>query len=92
MNFIYRPKNGDILYPIFQIGITQGIKTPLIPIGVGISIRDKFSITGGPLIAFQNQLNKLSIGEMSDDAKLKDDIQTHVKWNWYLSINYKIGK
>lgn len=89
LNFLYKFKHGDLLYPMFQVGITQGIKTPLFPIGAGFSIRNNFSITAGPLIAFQNELGDLSIGDTADDALLKDDITTHVKWSWYLSLNYK---
>src|SRR5690606_9953044 len=92
LNFLFRPNNGDILYPMLQIGITQGLKTPLFPIGFGFSIRDKFSITAGPLLAFQNELNKLTIGSPADDATLKDDLQSHIKISWYISLNYKLGK
>ncbi|MCK8520081.1 hypothetical protein M0D21_00765 [Aquimarina sp. D1M17] len=92
LNFIYKPKRGDILYPLLQIGITQGLKTPLFPIGGGFSIRNKFSLTAGPLLAFQNELDKLSIGDISDDVKLKDDLQSRIRVSWYISLNYKIGK
>ncbi|WP_340155807.1 hypothetical protein [uncultured Winogradskyella sp.] len=92
LNFLLRPKKGDILYPMLQIGITQGVKTPLFPIGFGFSIRDKFSITAGPLIAFQNELETLSVGSLADDAMLKDDLDTRVRLSWYLSLNYKLGK
>ncbi|OUS02243.1 hypothetical protein A9Q86_04255 [Flavobacteriales bacterium 33_180_T64] len=92
LNFLLRPKKGDILYPMLQIGVTQGIKTPLFPVGIGFSIRDRFSITIGPLLAFQNELDKLTIGATADDAILKDDINTRVRVSWYLSLNYKLGK
>ncbi|MBJ7882965.1 hypothetical protein [Gelidibacter salicanalis] len=90
LNFLLRPKYGDILYPLFQVGVTQGIKTPLIPIGIGISIRNRFSLTAGPLLAFQNELDKLTVGSTTDDAGLKDDLISHIRVSWYISLNYKL--
>ncbi len=90
LNFLYRLRQGDIFYPMFQVGITQGIKTPMFPIGVGFTIRDKFSVTFGPLLAFQRELDKLEIGAMTDDATLQDDLESRIKASFYISINFRL--
>ncbi|WP_046758140.1 hypothetical protein [Kordia jejudonensis] len=90
LNFLYRLKEGDIFYPMFQVGITQGIKTPMFPIGVGFTIRDKFSVTAGPLLAFQRELNTLEIGAMADDATLQDDLESRIRASFYISINFRL--
>ncbi len=92
LNFMFKPKRGDILYPLVQVGVSQGLKTPLFPIGAGFSIRNRFSVTAGPLLAFQNELDQLSVGATADDVALQDDIQSHIRVSWYISLNYKLGK
>lgn len=90
LNFLIKTK-GDLFYPFFQVGISTGVNDVLFPVGIGTSIRDKFSISLGPIFGQRKELTKLKPGAtVPDDAALQNDLGKKGFLSWYFSVNYNL--
>lgn len=92
LNMMFKRKKGDILYWLLQVGVSVGNETPMFPVGGGIVLRNNFSLSGGPLLVWQNKLSGIELNDPVDDAILKNSIIKRLDSSWYISINYKLGK
>lgn len=85
--------SGDVVYPFIQLGISTGVNDAIFPFGVGLSIRNDFSISGGGVFGYHKDLTSLKPGDMvTDDATLKSDLSNKPLVSWYFSINYNLTK
>lgn len=92
LNFLVKTK-GDLLYPYLQLGISTGVNDVLFPVGVGLAIRDNFSISGGPILGQVKDLSTLKPGDIvKDEAALKNDLSPRGIVSWYFSVNYNLSK
>ena len=81
------------LYPFLQLGLTTGANDFLIPIGAGIVIAKKLSISGGSVFGVGKGLTNLNINSyVKDEAALKNDLSNQVISSWYFSLNYNFFK
>lgn len=83
---------NDFWYPFVQLGVTTGIKDVMFPVGGGFTLSKSVSLSGGALIGYHKVLDKLSVGDEADDAKLQDDLKIAAKVSWYVSVTYNVGK
>lgn len=94
LNFIdpYIASGG--LYPYLQFGVSTGINHVILPIGVGLLIKDAYSISFGALLGWRKVLDdSLNEGDVvKDDAELKSHLTDRPFTDWYFSVNYNFGK
>ena len=92
LNAIFNPF-AERIYPFVQLGITTGKNDVLIPVGAGISLGDMFSISGGGMLGYRKELNKLTVGgAVKDDATLQSDLINRGFASWYISLTYNLTK
>ena len=85
-------RDWDPVYPFLQLGITVGNNDVIIPLGIGLSIQNKFSISGGAMLGYVKDLNNLQVGQTSDQVSLNNDLTNKPIVSWYFSVNYAIVK
>lgn len=92
LNFLVKTK-GDLLYPFLQLGISTGVNDVLFPVGVGLAIRDNFSISSGAILGQVKDLSTFKPGDIvKDEATLKNDLSPRGIVSWYFSVNYNLSK
>ena len=92
LNLLFSTKN-NWLYPFLQLGLTTGANDFLIPIGAGIVVAKKLSISGGSVFGMGKGLTNLQInGPVKDEATLKNDLSNRVFSSAYFSLNYNFFK
>ncbi|NDE10550.1 MAG: hypothetical protein EBZ95_08305 [Chitinophagia bacterium] len=92
LNLLFSTKS-NWLYPFFQLGLTTGANDFLIPVGAGIVIAKKLSISGGAVFGMGKRLTNLRInGPVKDEATLKNDLSNRVFSAAYFSLNYNFFK
>ncbi len=92
LNLLFSSKS-NWLYPFLQLGLTTGANDFLIPIGAGIVIAKKLSISGGSVFGIGKGLTNLNINShVKDEAALKNDLSNQVISSWYFSLNYNFFK
>jgi len=92
LNLLFSTKS-NWLYPFLQLGLTTGANDFLIPIGAGIVVAKKLSISAGSVLGVGKRLNNLHINSpVKDEATLKNDLSNKVFSSWYFSLNYNFFK
>jgi hypothetical protein len=75
------------------LGLTTGANDFLIPLGVGIVIAKKLSISGGKVFGIGKGLTNLQINSpVKDEATLKNDLGNKLFSSGYFSLNYNFFK
>ena len=92
LNFVFNWHN-DYIYPILQIGIGTADKSILMPIGFGISIMDRITISGGLVPGFAKELGKLKLGDhVKGQDELDKDLTFKLMSTTYFAININLNK
>jgi len=92
LNLLF-PTKSNWLYSFFQLGLTTGANDFLIPLGVGIVIAKKLSISGGKVFGIGKGLTNLQINSpVKDQATLKNDLGNKLFSSGYFSLNYNFFK
>ena len=92
LNFVFSLHN-DYIYPVFQIGLGTADKSILLPVGVGISIMDRITISGGIVPGFARQLNELKPGDrISGQTALDQDLSYKLMSTTYFGVNINLNK
>lgn len=92
LNFLFKT-GSDWFYPLLQIGVSTGVNDFLLPVGAGIAINNRVSISGGVMIGWRKDLTKLKVGDVvKDDAELKNDLSNRGAASWFFSVNYNFIK
>jgi hypothetical protein len=92
LNLLFSTKS-NWLYPFLQLGLTTGANDFLIPIGAGIVVAKKLSISGGSVFGMGKRLTNLQINSpVKDEATLKNDLSNRVFSSGYFSLNYNFFK
>ncbi len=85
--------NWDPIYPFIQLGVTSGKGDLLVPLGLGFTLNNQLSISGGTMLGYRKDLDKLQVGKTAiDDAALEKDLTNKPVVSWYFSLNYNLGK
>lgn len=92
LNFVFNAHN-DYVYPVFQIGLGTINKSILMPIGLGFSITDRVTISGGVVPAFVKELDKLKVGDnVASQDVLDKDLSYKLISTVYFGVNINLNK
>jgi|GEM_PF-3648245 len=93
LNLIFNSLHVSVVHPLVQIGVGTGKDRPSLLAGAGFKIDGLKSlcVTGGPLWAWQNRPQSLSVGDaVAGEAALKNDMkfELEAKPAMYIGIQY----
>lgn len=94
LNFLNRfgKADPDDLAWHLQIGFGTVDKNYLIPVGVGLLIGGKISVSGGFLGTLSQDLKAKGPGQpVKDDTELKNLLGDHFRGSYYFSLNIPVG-